>query len=319
MKTPYLLLIAGFMALSCKNETKTEEPKAILSTPENEIVVETASISGSYVDDSYSKRGEGFDWVGVRVSNNEDNTLHVSVRSRADQKKPTCTWDAKAEKIDENTYQTWYEGKTILFSFTDNQISIKPENPEDNTTLYFFCSGGATLEGTYTKIEGDLDKDQVDNTIFSKNLKLENIGFYVTSKPEGGSTQVTIMPYGPEMRPDLLTHTIEGEIVDAEVEDLNRDGSPEILLFTKDNIGNNDVIAYSGNNNKSMSMVYLPPITNNAEASKGYNGKDEFALIEASLVRRFPIEGSGKMRQIQYKLVNGENSRIFEIANVSEY
>ena len=319
MRLIYLIFLAVLLSVSCKNEnTPTEN---IDSDPEqtDEPQTKTSSILGSYVDDSYSQRNEGYDWVGVRVTENEDSTIHISVRSRADQKRPTCTWDTKAEKVDDSSYQTWYEGKTILFSFDNNKLSITAENEEDNTALYFFCSGGASVAGSYSKIDGDLDTTQVDKTLFTKNLKLQDIGFFVTSKPENETTQVTIMPYGPEMRPDLLIQNIEGKVLDAEVEDLNGDGSPEILVFTKNSQGKSDVIAYSGNNNKSMSMVYLPPITDNTEASKGYNGNDEFALVEASLVRKFPIEGSDKMRQIQYKLVNGENGRIFEISNVSEY
>ncbi|MGB5191200.1 MAG: hypothetical protein WBN54_14170, partial [Robiginitalea sp.] len=59
----------------------------------------------------------------------------------------------------------------------------------------------------------------------------------------------------------------------------------------------------------------------------GYMGHDEFAVVETSLVRRFPVYKSGDSnsnptggtRQIQYKLQDGEASRLFVIDNISEY
>jgi hypothetical protein len=56
-------------------------------------------------------------------------------------------------------------------------------------------------------------------------------------------------------------------------------------------------------------------------------GHDEFTIIETSLVRQFRTynEGdtnanpTGNYRQIQYKLVDGENSRKFVIDKIVEY
>jgi hypothetical protein len=56
-------------------------------------------------------------------------------------------------------------------------------------------------------------------------------------------------------------------------------------------------------------------------------GHDEFAMVENTFVQRFPIynpgdtnaEPTGGTRQIQYKLVDGEASRLFEVDKVVEY
>ena len=56
-------------------------------------------------------------------------------------------------------------------------------------------------------------------------------------------------------------------------------------------------------------------------------GHDEFTIIETSLARRFPIykEGdtnnkpTGGNRQIEYKLKDGEASKLFVINKISEY
>ena len=86
-------------------------------------------------------------------------------------------------------------------------------------------------------------------------------------------------------------------------------------------------IGFSGNNNKSMSEITIPSMVDNPKANKGYMSHDEFALVEGTLVQRFPIykEGdtnskpTGGMRQIQYKLKNGEASKVFAVDKIIEY
>jgi hypothetical protein len=122
---------------------------------------------------------------------------------------------------------------------------------------------------------------------------------------------------------------IDGEVILSEIGDLNLDGSPEILIYltSTDSSHYGTMIGYSVNNGKSMSQVYLPPISDNPELSQGYMGHDEFAIVENSLVQRFPLykvqdsgaEPTGSIRQIQYKLVDGEASRRFDVDKVVEY
>ena len=65
----------------------------------------------------------------------------------------------------------------------------------------------------------------------------------------------------------------------------------------------------------------------NEDAKIGYMGHDEFAIVENTFVRRFPVykpedtnaNPTGGMRQIQYKLVDGEASRLFKVDKIVEY
>ena len=76
-----------------------------------------------------------------------------------------------------------------------------------------------------------------------------------------------------------------------------------------------------------MSAIYFPAIADNPNANKGYMGHDEFAVVELALIHRFKIynEGdsnsnpTGKTRQIQYKLKDGEASRKFVVDKIFEY
>ena len=151
----YLMMMVLFLAIGCKNKTeKTKEFSTLKS-------VEVLAILGNYVSEGYSKRSEGYDWVVVTVTETENNQLNISVRSRADKKKPTCTFDAVAKRVDDQVYQTQIDGKTILVEFTRGKISITTKQVEDEGILYFYCSGGATLGGTYLKIKEILDQSEL--------------------------------------------------------------------------------------------------------------------------------------------------------------
>ena len=321
-KTPlFLIALAISLGIGCKGEPKKGEAQETNSEKTDMVAVEqdvVSNLTGTYADDSYAKRSEGYDWVGVRVKDAGDGQLWISVRSRADKKKPTCTFDGRVYKMDENTYETVLEGQTAVFEFKGDALTIRPKTEADAQALYFRCSGGATLAGTYTRIAGDLDPEQVDPTIFMKYLTLQDIAFNVSAEEKDGAVEVTIRSMGLEHSDgDPVVLSIPGVILDAAIEDLNSDGAPEVVIFSRD--GNRaNVHGVSANGKKSMSMFYFPPMENNPELMEGFSGKDEFALVETNLVQRFPLP-DGKTRQVTYELVNGENSRVFKVKDVSEY
>ncbi len=175
-------------------------------------------------------------------------------------------------------------------------------------------------------------QEEVTNVVkalFNKVLTHKNINFKISTKKEGDSNILTIVPSGLSITNETVTHKIDGTITGAEIEDLDSDGFPEVLIYTNSygsgSYGN--LIGYSVNNGKSMSQIYLAPIAENNKVNKGYMGHDEFAIVETSLVQRFPIykkgdtnaNPTGGTRQIQYKLKDGENSRVFVIDKVVEY
>jgi len=216
------------------------------------------------------------------------------------------------------------EGKNVIITIARDSISIATENPADEGALYFFCSGGATVAGTYYKIDEPLDEAQIDKTIFSKVLRLQDIGFNITTKPKGGQEELEIYPFGLSLDNQTVTQLIDGSVTDAEVEDLNSDGLPEVLIYIQS--GENKkgtVIGCSVNNGKSMSLVYFPPVSENAEINKGYNGHDEFSIVETTLSQRFPLfengTETGTIRQVNYKLTEGEASRKFVVTSVYEF
>ncbi len=324
VKTHYLIVSVFIIVIGCKNETKKTEK---VSIPE---ATEVLNVSGNYVSEDYSKRSEGYDWVSVAVTEVKNNQLNISVRSRADKKEPSCTFDAVANKVDYQTYRTKINGKTILFAFTNGEISIDVESEEDEGLLYFYCSGGASIGGTYSKINEPLDHSQIDKTKFSKVLNLQGVGFNISSIEKDGKNTLTIFTFGLEEREYNETFNIDGEVViHTEVEDLNSDGSPELFIYTQ-SVGSGsygNVYAFSVNNKKSMSAVYFQPTAENSNINKGYMGHDEFSLVENNLGQRFPIYKEGDTnanptsgtRQVLYKLVEGEAMRKLEVDKITEY
>ena len=164
---------------------------------------------------------------------------------------------------------------------------------------------------------------------FDKVLKLEGITFHVQATNEGSLNQLTITPSGLSIVNDVIKQEIDGSVTGAEIADLNNDGSPEIYVYVN-SAGSGtygSLVAYSANNKKSLSGIYLAPLEDDKKNSVGYMGHDEFAVIENSFARRFPIykkedtnaNPTGGTRQLQYKLVPGEATWQLKLVNSTEF
>ena len=166
---------------------------------------------------------------------------------------------------------------------------------------------------------------------FDKTLSLQGISFRVSSANAGSVNQLRIQPSGLKDNGAnaLIEKEIDGTVVDCEVDDLNVDGSPELYVYVS-SAGSGSygsLVAYSVNKGKSITEIYIPPLTDDAEASAGYRGHDEFRVVESVLVRRFPLyrEGdtnaqpSGGIRQIQYRLKAGEAGWVLRVDQVIQY
>ncbi len=166
-------------------------------------------------------------------------------------------------------------------------------------------------------------------TMFNRTFKLEGISFQVLSVNNSSLNNLLIVPSGLEIDNSPLLKEIDGTVSGAEVADLNSDGSPEIYIYvTSAGSGSyGSLVAYSANRRKSLSPIYLPPIMDNPVVKKGYMGHDKFAVVEATLVRYFPLyrqtdtnaNPTGGMRQLRYKLVSGEAGWVLKVDKVVEY
>ena len=161
---------------------------------------------------------------------------------------------------------------------------------------------------------------------FDQTAILQGISFKITSPNLKSANTVTITPGGLETDNKPVTLEIIGTVTRIETGDINVDGSPEIYIYAADGDGSS-LIAYSANQKKSLSQIFLPDLKDDAANAAGYRGHDEFAVVENCLARRFPIFGedpaettpTGKMRQLQYKLHPGEAGWVLKIDKSNEF
>ena len=152
---------------------------------------------------------------------------------------------------------------------------------------------------------------------FDKVLKLEGVTFHVTCPNDSSLNNLLIVPGGLKGDNAVINRKeIDGSVTGAEVADLNNDGSPELYIYVN-SAGSGSygsLIAYSADNKKSLSEIYLPPLEDDVENSRGYMGHDQFSVVKTTLVRRFPIykdsdsnaNPTGGTRRLEYKLIAGE-------------
>lgn len=203
----------------------------------------------------------------------------------------------KDEKGDDVYRQSGLGKRGLIFRFKHESIFV-----------YWDTSGLADNNNGNSKLS--------NSHAFDKKFNLQGITFHIICPNNGSLNTLEIKPYGLEIDNTIIKKEIDGVVTGAEIADMNGDGSAEIYVFTHSAGSGSygDVVAYSANNKKSLSGIYLPPLADDKLNSPGYMGHDEFTVIESSLARRFLIykkgdsnaNPTGGMRQLQYKLVAGE-------------
>jgi|GEM_PF-736074 len=162
---------------------------------------------------------------------------------------------------------------------------------------------------------------------FAKTLSLQGVSFQVQATGEGSQQQLTITPRSAKRPYKPISQTVDGRVVGAEVADLNSNSLPEIYVYVQ-SAGSGSygqLVAYSVINSDQLSPIYLQELS--GDPAKGYQGHDAFSVVEGCLVRRFPIykpgdsnaKATGGLRQICYKLRNGEASWILRPTSVLQF
>ncbi|GAA5497305.1 hypothetical protein Rhal01_03498 [Rubritalea halochordaticola] len=193
-------------------------------------------------------------------------------------------------------------------------------------TIRLYLMGNAKDSDLTAKHKLSVALKDVESSL-PKKLSLQGITFNLSAKPmDNDHTVILVTPEGLEKDNTPVMNKVKGKVTGAELADLNADGSPEIYIFSVS--GENkeaQLTAYSANNKKSLSQIYLPPL--DKEASAGYRGQDAFAVVENVLARRFPVypedetakAPTGKTRQLQYKLHAGEAGWVLKLDKTTEY
>ena len=161
------------------------------------------------------------------------------------------------------------------------------------------------------------------NTPFYSSLSYQGLSIEISSPNANRGNAVLLKPKGLSGENVPVSITIDGKVTGAEIADLNADSFPEIYIHisTNDKNAKGSLVALASNKNKSLTSIYLPPLSDDPALMNGYTGHDEFAVVENSLERRFPL-GGGRLntyRQIQYKLNAGEAGWVLKKTRVTEF
>jgi hypothetical protein len=222
-----------------------------------------------------------------------------------------------------------YLRKSATNGYADLVVTVEGGGATPGLTVLSFDGKSYPAgEGEATATLRDDDKLLFSEPIppFDQTAILQGITFKVTSPNLNSANTLTITPGGLAEDNRPITIEIIGTVTRIETGDINVDGSPEIYINAKDGEGTN-LIAYSANQKKSLSQIFLPDLTEDVKNASGYRGHDEFAVVENSLARRFPVfpqdesetQPTGKTRQLQYKLHQGEAGWVLKIENSTEF
>ena len=162
---------------------------------------------------------------------------------------------------------------------------------------------------------------------FTTTQSLQGISFQVQSSGEGSQHHLTITTTGAKPPIQPIHQMVNGQVVGAEVADLNSNGLPEIYVFVQGAGSGSygDLVAYSVIKGRDLSPITLPELT--GANAQGYRGHDQFQVVEGCLTRRFPIyrpgdsnaKATGGLRQICYKLKAGEAGWILRPTSVLKF
>lgn len=164
----------------------------------------------------------------------------------------------------------------------------------------------------------------IQPTPFSQVARYDDkLSFTVSSPQVAEKNTILIVPSGFTASNDSILIAVEGQVVKVESADISGDNSPELLVVTKDAVNHGHAYVFSGNKNKSVSPVNIEDPSATKGAMDGYQGEDEYALVESVFARRFPVyesgTKSGKTRQIQFKLKNGEAMKQLKVDKVTTF
>lgn len=162
---------------------------------------------------------------------------------------------------------------------------------------------------------------------FSQKLEVNGLSFTISSPNKAEGNTITIKPHGLKNGDAPLTQPVEGEVSKVEIADLDGDGSPELFLYTTSPGSGSygKAYAWSTNGKKVLTEIFIKPPEN--KDLSGYMGHDEFAVIESSFARRFPVykkgdpnsTPTGGWRQFQYKLKPGEAGWVLQIKRIDSF
>jgi len=162
---------------------------------------------------------------------------------------------------------------------------------------------------------------------FQKSASLQGVSFQVNATGSGSIRQLVVKASEKGKALPSIKEEIDGSVTGMEVEDLNSDGRPELLVYvTSAGSGSyGSVKAWTVSKAHTLLPINMPELS--GKWANGYMGHDSFAVVETTLMRRFPVyrpgdsnaKPTGGTRTVSYKLVPGEASWQFKAVSSNTY
>jgi hypothetical protein len=156
---------------------------------------------------------------------------------------------------------------------------------------------------------------------YDSTLKIGKVGYRVFCMNRSiEKNAISIRPIGFKSEGRDINLDLKGKVASSEIEDLNNDGFPDLVVYVTEKSGNANLFSIVSKENETIEPVILPDITNDMQMSKGYRGGDDYKLVEGILFRKFPVYESdtaiktptNKVRQILYRVVRGDQPGIWK-------
>lgn len=175
-----------------------------------------------------------------------------------------------------------------------------------------------------TAIHAQTDFPKMDTTVlFGKT------GYRVECKNKSYTeNMLEVRPVGFKSEAREVSFMMHGRTAKAEIDDLNGDGYPDLVLFvcTDSNANFGTIYAFISKANKSITGCVLPDPMMDGKINEGYKGHNQFSVMQGYLLEKFPVykpaddkdKPSGGLRSILYQLVPDEGER-FKFQKVRSY
>jgi hypothetical protein len=161
---------------------------------------------------------------------------------------------------------------------------------------------------------------QVTFNHIDTTLKIGKAGYRVTCRNRSiTENPISIRPIGMESDAREMNFPLKGRLYGAQIDDLNSDGYPDLLLYiyTDSNAVFGTVYIFISEANKQISSCFLPDAALDGKINQGYKGHDKFSLLEGTLLQQFPVynpgddkdKPTGGSRVLLYQLAKGEGGR----------
>ncbi len=155
---------------------------------------------------------------------------------------------------------------------------------------------------------------------YDSTLKIGKYGYRVTCTNRSlTQNPISIKPIGFKAEAREINLELKARIISSEVEFLNNDEFPDLLIYILESSGKKNLFCVSAKSDDGkqplyMQPIYMPDITVDTKINKGYRGGDEYELNQGILWRTFPIYDAdttiktptNKVRKIFYHVVEGD-------------